>query len=69
MEVMLKCPKCKGAMTDGCVVDHAGSDFPLVSEWAAEPPKMGWFGVKLKDLRQITTYRCTSCGYLESYAK
>ena len=70
MKLMLNCPKCKGQMEEGFVVDYAGN-FPQVSEWSAESPKMGWFGfgVDVKGVRKITSYRCTSCGYLESYAK
>jgi hypothetical protein len=40
-------------------------------DWIAHVLEDGWIGgVKLKGRRalDITTYRCTSCGYLESYA-
>jgi hypothetical protein len=51
-----------------------------VSKWYPGAPKeaeiklMGvkvaeWLEVYADRLRLITTYRCTGCGYLESYAK
>ena len=43
-----------------------------VSQWAAGAPvKSFWTGTKLPEekLVPIGTYRCSSCGYLESYAK
>ena len=42
-----------------------------IGSWVEGTPEKGWTGsVKLKGKRKfdITTYRCTSCGYLESYA-
>jgi predicted nucleic-acid-binding Zn-ribbon protein len=69
MELTSNCPKCKGQLEQGFVVDHAHYGAPMVSEWMAGPPKTSWMGVKVKGVRQITTYRCTGCGYLESYAK
>jgi hypothetical protein len=45
----------------------------LVSQWAKGPPiKSFWQGTKIvpKDqLVSIGTYRCTGCGFLESYAR
>jgi hypothetical protein len=44
----------------------------VVSQWApGAPMKSFWTGTKLPDekLVPIGTYRCTSCGFLESYAR
>jgi hypothetical protein len=41
------------------------------SEWfEGSVERSFWFGIKTVDKthREIRTYRCTSCGYLESYA-
>lgn len=64
------CPKCDGAMELGFVMDftHGGR---LVSHWAAgSPQKSFWTGTKLPDekLLPVGTFRCESCGFLESYA-
>ena len=31
--------------------------------------KITWGGLKLENRKAVKTYRCKSCGYLESYAK
>ncbi len=64
------CPKCQSAMVEGFIVDntHGGN---RVSGWAEGPPeKSFWFGVKLRGRKPIdvATWRCRSCGFLESYA-
>lgn len=41
------------------------------AQWAeGEAKKSFWFGVRVpRDERHlVTTYRCSKCGYLESYA-
>ena len=67
-----KCPKCGSGMEQGFVVDGLGHGSRLVSHWAAGAPMKSFLaGIKL-DAEQIVpigTYRCTSCGYLELYAR
>jgi hypothetical protein len=58
-------------MEQGFVLDntHGGR---LVSQWAPGAPlESFWVGTKLPhdDLIPIGTYRCSSCGFLESYAR
>lgn len=58
-------------MEQGFVLEHA-YDARGVSQWVAGAPlKSFWAGTKLpdKNLVPIGTYRCSSCGYLESYAR
>ena len=67
----LCCPKCKGEMIQGFVMDntHGGR---LVSHWAeGSPQKSFWFGTKMPDekLVPIGTFRCKLCGFLEEYAR
>ena len=64
------CPKCQSAMVEGFVIDkeHGGAG---VSRWVEGPPEKGFFGnVKLRGRKplEIATWRCRSCGFLESYA-
>lgn len=55
-------------MAEGFVIDHSHA-VNVVSEWNEGAPIVGfWTGLKVKDPLKITTYRCTRCGYLESYA-
>jgi predicted nucleic-acid-binding Zn-ribbon protein len=67
----LTCPKCRGDMEEGFRIDatHGGV---YSEQWMPGPPqKSFWFGTKVdkEQLRQVKTYCCTQCGYLESYAK
>ncbi len=57
-------------MDDGFIVDdtHGGV---VQSQWTEGKPRgWFWFGVRVprQDRHAVTTYRCPSCGYLESYA-
>jgi hypothetical protein len=69
--VTLRCPKCQGEMVQGFIADitHGGR---LVSQWSEGPPqKSFWNGVKWPKEKRIPigTFRCESCGFLESYAR
>ena len=57
-------------MEQGFVLDST-SHATLVSHWAAGPPLKSFFGTKAaqEKLVPIGTYRCSSCGYLELYAR
>jgi predicted nucleic-acid-binding Zn-ribbon protein len=66
-----QCSKCGSGMEQGFVLDNTHGARG-VSLWVAGAPlKSLWFGTKLPDekLVPIGTYRCSSCGYLESYAR
>jgi predicted nucleic-acid-binding Zn-ribbon protein len=66
-----QCPKCSGEMEGGFILDHTNNASARVETWVeGEPTKSFWTGLKIKDRHQhsVTTYRCDSCGYLESYA-
>ena len=75
-ESKLSCLRCQGAMETGFMVDNTYGA-RLVGSWmAGEPEFASFFGrvvnalAKMKDRTPINTvtYRCTACGYLESYA-
>ena len=61
------CPKCGHRMQEGFQLAKRG---PSVSEWVEGPPEYGWFGLRWfrRKRVRIAAYRCSSCGYLESYA-
>ena len=70
MSTPIKCPKCGATMQEGFILDttYGGQ---LVSRWVAGKPEPSfWTGTKIsdKDQHKIQSYRCTGCGYLESYA-
>lgn len=66
----LSCPKCDAVMKEGVVLDHTQGQRD-VTTWLEGPiEKSALFGVKVHGHKtlEVMTYRCTVCGYLESYA-
>ncbi len=64
------CPKCQSAMIEGFVIDNTYGARG-VSNWVEGPPRKSfWTGVSLsgQEPLEIATWRCRSCGFLESYA-
>jgi hypothetical protein len=58
-------------MDEGFVLDQA-HNFNAQSKWIEGPPtKSFWTGIKMKGraVIPVTTYRCSKCGYLESFAQ
>jgi len=69
-QAAMSCPKCQGEMVQGHVLDttYGGN---LLSRWSPGPPKnYFWTGI-LNTFPKIPigTFRCQSCGFLESYAR
>ena len=66
-----ECTRCRKTMEAGFVLDHTQHSSGLQSTWVeGEPERSFWTGVKVKGRERlpVTTYRCPTCGYLESYA-
>jgi predicted nucleic-acid-binding Zn-ribbon protein len=65
-----ECPKCRGSMSQGVIADVGYGQWVIASFLPGTPKVSRWFGLKVrkKDLVPISTWRCRSCGYLESYA-
>ncbi len=67
------CPKCQGNMVQGFIADFADlGQNASVSTWIeGEPQASLLFGTKTPSAKRIPvgTYRCSACGYLESYAR
>jgi hypothetical protein len=65
-----RCSKCGGEMQEGLVVDlnYAGI---LQSMWVEDPAgqSVGSGATNGKRKVKTKTYRCSGCGYLDSYAK
>jgi hypothetical protein len=58
-------------MEEGFVLDE-GYGYRYVARWVeGAPERNGWIGIRLRKRRLIEakTWRCTACGYLESYAR
>jgi len=65
-----QCPKCSGKMIEGFLVTRIEMCAP--TEWHPGKAQGSFFfpGLKISkgDLHRISTYRCSECAYLESYA-
>ena len=58
-------------MEEGVTLDRKHGNAIGVPEWLEGPPEHSiWTGLKTKgrDRFPVRTFRCTRCGYLESYA-
>lgn len=68
---MKMCSKCSRSMEEGFVIDAADGSMPTVGAWHRGLPVRKWWGLKTRkeDRIEITSWHCTTCGPLESYAK
>ena len=58
-------------MDEGFVLEMGDGNSFTSDIWIAGKPERSWLlGLKLKGKAtyEITTFRCTACGYLDSYA-
>jgi hypothetical protein len=66
------CLKCKARMEKGFIADYTHGSNRMQSKWIeGDPVRSFWLELSFKGRRvlAITTFRCTSCGFLESEAK
>ena len=69
---MKECPRCRGNMSEGFILDRGDSNSRNLQNWVeGEPVKSFWTGLQTKDRDkfEVSTWRCDRCGYLESYAQ
>lgn len=67
-----QCPQCRVAMNEGFVPDLGHFNVPVAPKWTEGAPQPSfWQGLDLrhKDRYAVATYRCPSCGLLQSYAR
>lgn len=72
MPAELKCLRCQSPMEEGFVLDTAHGGIRQ-SRWSPGKPQPSFWTGEVKSnqfmaARRVTTYRCPTCGYLESYA-
>jgi hypothetical protein len=69
----VKCPKCGGNMEEGFSMDIRQSNIASQQKWIEGYPEKSFLslGLKIKGKKAlpISTLRCQSCGFLESYAR
>ncbi len=67
-----RCPKCKAEMVQGFTFDWTPGVGRTVSSWfEGAPEKSFWHGTNAPEEKRLPvgTFRCTACGFLESYAR
>ena len=67
----IQCPKCNGVMVQGFIFDREQAGIRRVINWVKGTPiKHFWYGTKVPEDKYILvgTFRCSTCGVLESYA-
>ena len=64
------CSRCGGSVEQGFVLDESYAQ-RKPSKWIEGEPEYWMWNLKVRGKRQIeiASYRCTQCGYLESYAR
>ena len=71
-EKRVECPKCKKAMNPGFLLPYSKYDQSHATHWVeGVPQKSMWTGISVrkKVVIPVVTFRCSSCGFLESYAR
>jgi predicted Zn-ribbon and HTH transcriptional regulator len=69
--VPARCPKCNGEMVQGFLFEIDGPT-RKVSTWVEGEPEKSWFvstKVPKEKCVPVGTFRCSACGFLESYAR
>jgi hypothetical protein len=67
-----RCAKCNAGMEEGILLDFGHGDRTRALSWIAGPVEASfWRGLKIagKPRFEVRALRCSSCGYLECYAK
>jgi hypothetical protein len=70
-QVPSTCQRCAGPLEPGYVLEIGDGNVRSVSQWVTGAPERGFmFGLKTRNRRSlpITTFRCTQCGFLQSFA-
>lgn len=72
MDMSQECPKCRGRMHAGYLLERGHGDMRATAAWIeGEPERSFWQGLRTsdRDVFETRTYRCERCGFLESYAR
>lgn len=66
------CPKCRAEMVQGFIADFTAGGTRLVTHWVeGAPEKSFWHSTNVPPdgCIPVGVFRCSSCGFLESYAR
>lgn len=63
---MKKCPKCNSEMEEGIIADSYSNTAKRKSQWGSGL-LLGF--ISLKNPKDIQSFRCKECDFIENYAK
>ncbi len=67
-----RCHRCGGALAEGFLVDRGDYSAKEQAQWASGRPNSGFWRMSAigggERVLRVVTYRCTSCGGLDSFA-
>jgi hypothetical protein len=69
---MERCIRCEGELEIGFLIDKGGAPVVSQAQWASGNPNTSFW--RISDVQSgsqilpVVTYRCKSCGRLESFA-
>jgi len=68
----IRCPKCNGEMVQGFIFDRADGGQRRISSWVEGAPEKAFWTVTKVSMEKsvpVGTFRCSVCGFLESYSR
>jgi hypothetical protein len=69
---MDRCIRCDGPLEKGFMIDKGDSDMTRQARWASGEPNTSFWKLSAVQSGKVTlpvvTFRCTTCGRLESFA-
>lgn len=69
---MNRCLRCDGQLDKGFLIDKGDSDIKRQANWASGEPSTSFWRMSAvqsgSEVLPVVTYRCKSCGRLESFA-
>ena len=68
----IQCPKCNAEMVQGFIFDRSDGGQRRVINWVdGAPEKYFWTVTRVPEEKcvPVGTFRCSVCGFLESYAR
>lgn len=70
-DMFYQCSKCNSDMEEGFSLEKGDGGILSSETWVSGKPEKHWLsGLSLKDktVYDVSVFRCTACGYLDSYA-
>lgn len=67
----MKCPKCQGEMIEGMITHRTQGLVPATNGsviWGTSLKKNFVTMFTVENAKQLKSFRCKDCGYLENYA-